>query len=119
MFGGLFLVSTLFCMIAFANGQADGWKMTDRFFGFRFEMGGDQLNDSILEQVQTHADQQSCFGWVQKSKNFNYVGEVRCSKARGSQFLDWLQKIPSVSYFESLVRFSLCAPTSSHFEIGV
>lgn len=104
MVKAFFLVVVLLSIIGLTCGQADGWKMTDRFFGFRFELGGDQLDNSLLEQVQAHADQQSCFGWIQKSRNFNFVGEVRCSKGRGNQFLDWLQKLPHVTYFESLVR---------------
>lgn len=103
----LLLLITLSISISVVNSQADGWKMTDRFFGFRFEMGGDQLDNSILEHVQEYADKQSCFGWIQKGKNLNYVGEVRCSKTRGIQFLEWLQQIKHVAFFESLVMLLL------------
>lgn len=60
-----------------------GWKMTDRFTGFRFECsirkGSDRV--SFIEAVRDEADALSGFGWVQVAKTSgNVVGEFRGNK---------------------------------------
>jgi hypothetical protein len=71
--------------------QADGWRMVDRFFGFRYELVGNVIDVGLEKIIQAKADELACFGWVQKSKYKNaLVGEVRCPKARGPIFADWL-----------------------------
>lgn len=82
--------------------QADGWKMTDRFYGFRYEIVGN-LGAGVLDTVQEKATSLGCFGWVQKGKESSIVGEGRCSKARGKVFRDWLEALPGVTRFEKLV----------------
>lgn len=76
-----------------ANAQSDGWKMTDRFYGFRYELVGSNLDNSVLEKVQAEADNYFCFGWTQLSPTKTIVGEARCSKARGPIFQDKLKQI--------------------------
>ena len=77
--------------------------MTDRFYGFRYEIFGTDMGQTVLDGVQTKANSMGCFGWVQMGKNLNIVGEARCSKAKGKIFQDWLEHMPGVSRFERLV----------------
>ena len=72
--------------------QSDGWRMVDRFFGFRYEL----LNCPDLSfetYIQKKANEMGCFGWIQrlpvdgnKSNEFKLVGEARCSKVQGPVF---------------------------------
>jgi hypothetical protein len=105
----LFLVFvTLSCNVCniLVYAQPDGWKMTDRFYGFRYEIFGKVTDHSILEGIQIKANSMGCFGWVQVGGSSNIVGEARCSKAKGKVFQDWLENMPDVTRFERLV--SLC-----------
>ena len=71
--------------------QADGWRMVDRFYGFRYEIVGNVIGIGLEKIIQAKADELACFGWVQKSKyKTALVGEVRCPKARGPIFAEWL-----------------------------
>ena len=89
-------------VISLIHAQPDGWKMTDRFYGFRYEISGKQ-DQGILESIQAKATSMGCFGWVQLSTNSNIVGEARCAKGKGRVFQDWLETLPNVSRFEKLV----------------
>ena len=88
----LFLLSTVLWT---AHSQPDGWKMTDRFYGFRYELKGSNIQDVGFEQaVLKEADEIGCFGWIQKNHYGNLVGEARCSKHRGPLFQAYLAKGP-------------------------
>jgi hypothetical protein len=107
------LLSILVLCICFVQvlGQPDGWKMTDRFYGFRYEITPNLYDSLILQKVLSIADDYSCFGWVQESPAKTIVGEARCSKARGPIFREKLEKIePNLQKFDILVRFQC-----SHF----
>lgn len=53
--------------------------MTDRFYGFRYELSGSNIQDVGFEQaVLKEADEIGCFGWIQKNHYGNLVGEARC-----------------------------------------
>eukprot|EP01031_Cornospumella_fuschlensis_P036925 gene36925-44797_t len=68
--------------------------MTDRFYGFRFELfGNGKLDNEVLESIQMEADNYACFGWTQLSEKGTVVGEARCSKARGKVLEDKIAKI--------------------------
>ncbi len=96
-------------LLSLTISQPDGWKMTDRFYGFRYELHGANFDQSILKSIQKEADAYACFGWAQLSPSNTVVGEARCSKARGKIFQDKLKSIsPQVTNSEVLVR-------SSHF----
>lgn len=85
-------------------GQKAGWRMVDRFHGFRFELSGDKLDQDVLELIQTEADNYSCFGWAQLSAKGTVVGEMRCPKARGKVLEDKVTKIsPKVHKADILV----------------
>ncbi len=78
-----------------AFAQPDGWKMTDRFYGFRYELKGKNILDAGFEEaVLKEADEIGCFGWIQKNHYGNLVGEARCSKHRGPLFQSFISKGP-------------------------
>jgi hypothetical protein len=98
------------------NGQPEGWKMTDRFYGFRYEISFTEWDSSALQKIIEEADDLACFGWVQESPSHTIVGEARCTKARGPIFEERLRKISSkVSNFERLVRKTLFSSLVSRF----
>jgi hypothetical protein len=99
----LVCISLLLTLLWSVNAQ-DGWKMIDRFYGFRYEMHGDgSYNKSTMEGIQQYAHSLGCFGWVQLSKSLSIVGEGRCSKGKGKVFQEWLEKSTGGRKFESLV----------------
>lgn len=106
----------LLCSIVVVQSQPDGWKMTDRFYGFRYEIFGKVTDQSVLDGIQTKANSMGCFGWVQVGKSNNIVGEARCAKGKGKVFQDWLEKMPDVTRFERLVSFHVVARTSPSFQ---
>eukprot|EP01041_Mallomonas_annulata_P004073 gene4073-8103_t len=78
--------------------QPPGWRMIDRFYGFRYEIQSDGLDkDNFTEAVQKQADVMGCFGWVQRSNKGTFVGEARCTKAQGPKFQSWLAQGPQGS----------------------
>jgi hypothetical protein len=82
----------LLLIAVLSNCQQDGWKMTDRFYGFRYEITGKHLAESGFENhIVNLADEYGCFGWVQKTKGKTYVGEARCSKLNGPRFEEKLK----------------------------
>jgi hypothetical protein len=114
----LILVSVLAMCCCQQTFSVTGWKMTDRFYGFRFELYGSDFDKSIQEIVQLHADEKGCFGWIQETKAKTQVGEVRCSKQRGQDFLEWLKQLTQVTkvdyleYTDTKIRLHY-----SHFKI--
>jgi hypothetical protein len=88
LIGFIYFVAAL---LPASSAQAPGWRMVDRFYGFRYELRGQGvLNSGIEEAIQKKADELGCFGWVQRSFRDSLVGEARCSKARGPTFQSWL-----------------------------
>jgi hypothetical protein len=77
-----------------ADAQPDGWKMTDRFYGFRYEISGDNIGKDFVEYIVEQADILGCFGWVQKSPKQTLVGEARCHKSHGKVFEEKLKSRP-------------------------
>jgi hypothetical protein len=85
-----------------SSAAQDGWRMVDRFFGFRYEVkanlgGGSSQGDdigSVMKSIQSKADDLGCFGWVQENTaRQSLVGEVRCSKAKGPMMQEYLDKV--------------------------
>ena len=85
-----------------------GWRMVDRFGGFRYEVEADSL-----EQIATKADELGCFGWVrrpaacaarsalaqaQRTERGTAVGEARCAKAVAAKFREWFG--PTAAIYE-------------------
>lgn len=104
MVRSVFIFLLAFCFVCqnSVNATAKGWKMTDRFYGFRYELYGNDFDKSIQDTIQSKADEKGCFGWIQETKTKTQVGEVRCSKQRGKEFLDWLKQLTQVTKVDSL-----------------
>lgn len=118
-----YLLLSLFLLyvLSVSRAQPDGWKMTDRFYGFRYELSSSAFSATFNNDVQKHADDMGCFGWIQDTSDRKKVGEVRCSKMQGPKFESWiskeLQKSPDVHavikvYSDSKIRLHF-----SHFKI--
>lgn len=80
----------LLILCSIALGQQEGWRMVDRFYGFRFETSSFSNDD--IEIVEKAAINYGCFGWIQNSKSSTLVGEIRCAKEKGIWFHNWLKK---------------------------
>lgn len=93
---GWIMVLFLLALVAIAFGQ-EGWKMTDRFHGFRYEITGSNLDIAVARAIQSQADSYSCFGWVQLTESGSLVGEGRCSKIKGKSFQEWIEKLQNVN----------------------
>jgi hypothetical protein len=98
-------VGLLATLLFAVRGQPDGWRMVDRFYGFRYELSGRNLDTaSIIESILNEADNYACFGWVQVSPAGSIVGEARCAKARGKILQEKLKNIsPQISKTDFLV----------------
>jgi acylphosphatase len=107
---------------AAVRGQPDGWKMTDRFAGFRYEVFGTGVQEeSFHKGAQDKAEAIGCFGWVQNTGQGTAVGEARCSKRAAPAMKKWLEagtdaaKVERVAfkdYADTKIRYHF-----SHFRI--
>ena len=91
-----FLILVFFFLFAYKSlantvhaNENDGWRMIDRFYGFRYELlHCSNLNYELY--IQNLADEMGCFGWIQRlplgTDQFKLVGEARCSKKQGPLF---------------------------------
>lgn len=80
----LLLVSSGISQQQAAFAGPPGWRMVDRFYGFRYELTGEFGGDSDFETVvQTKADEMGCFGWIQHTHSNTMAGEMRCNVNRG------------------------------------
>ena len=77
--------------------QAPGWRMVDRFHGFRYSilLQNESNGDEIMKKIREKADEYSCFGWAQQpiDRSIVIVGEVRCNKHRGKQMGSWMRRL--------------------------
>ena len=110
------------CLLASARSQPEGWKMTDRFAGFRYEVfGAGVQGEGFHKAAQDKAEAIGCFGWVQSTAQGTAVGEVRCSKRAAPAMKKWLEagtdgvKVERVAfkdYADTKIRYHF-----SHFRI--
>lgn len=96
------LLELAICVVA----QPEGWKMTDRFYGFRYQLTG---SDDVIKEIVSIADRLGCFGWVQKSVGSLLVGEARCTKLNGAHFDDAVRSIHGGSPDQLMIK--VCAAT--------
>lgn len=68
-----------------------GWRMIDRFAGFRYEVHGKLDAVEFASAAQRKADDLNCFGWIQDTIRGTLVGEARCAKSMGPIFKAWLR----------------------------
>jgi len=92
-------VLCILCLACLTRAQ-EGWKLTDRFHGFRYEISFPTSGHTgFEEQLRRYADDLKCFGWVQtlpqgqqsESSALTLVGEARCTKEHGHTFQQWLE----------------------------
>ena len=77
-----------------ANAVVEGWRMKDRFYGFRFVLDGVSDPEDIMYVVQQQADELAGFGWIQQVQSSNrLVGEFRGSKRTGTAMEKWLRDL--------------------------
>lgn len=100
--------------ISLTNGQPEGWKMRDRWFGFRYQIHLNQSShnadnnsslgnrDEIQKDIKRKAESLACFGWTQFSPSSSslrismnnggdsIVGEIRCNSKMGPMMKQWL-----------------------------
>ena len=89
-----------------AEAQQTGWRMVDRFYGFRYEVSGNAASEiaDFPTRLQAQADVEGCFGWVQTLPSLGkFVGEARCSKERGVEFEKWIRENTGGKPLEVLV----------------
>ena len=107
---------------ALGAGVPEGWRMKDRFAGFRFECRGRFDREEWAVQVREYADELSAFGWVQLSPAGTVVGEFRGTKQVGPWMRDFLDTGPDdtageyscdiKTYADTKIRFHF-----SHFKV--
>ncbi|CAM9938271.1 unnamed protein product [Heterosigma akashiwo] len=94
MKGAVFILANFVLIIV--AGQPEGWRMVDRFHGFRYELTGNVQEPGFRQAIQSAAENDfGCFGWVQNTDRGTVVGEARCNKRRGPEFQAWLSQGPS------------------------
>lgn len=71
-----------------------GWRMVDRFAGFRYEVSGAVIGVGFRYAAAKQAESLGCFGWAQNTAHSTVVGEVRCAKATAPLMKEWLQVGP-------------------------
>ena len=95
--------------------QPEGWRMIDRFYGFRYQLTS---CDNLEKFAVALADELACFGWIQSPHNQKnittplFVGEARCSKKQGPKFQSYLDSYcskltgqPTDNLFMVLIHF--------------
>ena len=80
-----------------------GWRMVDRFAGFRYEVKGPHVVQSGFHTAaEKLADELGCFGWIQDSEFRTVVGEARCAKTVADKFKAFLKEGHPTSEVESV-----------------
>ena len=62
-------------LTGYLDAQGIGWRMVDRYYGFRFEIDADFEKD-FDERVLSYAEKKACFGWIQRpieNKRVNHL----------------------------------------------
>jgi hypothetical protein len=99
-----FILFLFAIVIAAIKAQPDGWKMTDRFYGFRYQITG---SADIVEKIQQAADNLSCFGWIQNTTDQIYVGEARCNKWNGIKFEEVVRSLHQSTQSQSAIKVKI------------
>lgn len=71
-----------------------GWRMVDRFHGFRYDCEGRFDRDAWMLAIRDEADELSGFGWVQVTAAGHIVGEFRGSRQTGPLMAEFLRDGP-------------------------
>ena len=87
----LIVIISLWTVVYMCSAQ-EGWKFTDRFYGFRYEIQMPvEGAEKFIDQARKFADEKKCFGWIQHYHKRSFVGEARCSKDSGKAFQKWFE----------------------------
>ncbi|CAN0134700.1 unnamed protein product [Scytosiphon promiscuus] len=88
----LALAATVFAELADDFNIPKGWRMQDRFHGFRYEAVVDDGCQFYAQAAQDVADELACFGWAQRTSANKFAGEARCPKATGAEMQERLRQ---------------------------
>ena len=90
----LFPLFVFLTSVAFLNTQSIGWRMIDRYYGFRFEIDA-VLGKDFDEMVRSYAESKACFGWIQKASEDKWVYQLYSSNSRrkASKFLSCISSV--------------------------
>mmetsp|Transcript_42591 Transcript_42591/g.86109 ORF Transcript_42591/g.86109 Transcript_42591/m.86109 type:complete len:166 (-) Transcript_42591:284-781(-) len=104
------LYSILLIVAAFSSPLDDvafdgppGWRMVDRFAGFRYEVSGHVIGVGFRRALAATAEELGCFGWAQNTAHGTVVGEARCAKVMAPQMKEWVRTGPSGAKVEDVV----------------
>lgn len=87
-----------FALVVEGKGVPHGWRLTDRFIGFRYEISVNSGNSiQTKNSIRERADELFCFGWAQDSPRETIVGEIRCKKDAGLKMKAYLSLLVSDS----------------------
>jgi hypothetical protein len=88
----MIVIAFISCIIAI-TAQPEGWRMIDRFYGFRFS--SNPIDADSVATIRQFADALGCFGWIQNIGDEKYVGEARCAKLNGIKFEEVVRSLSS------------------------
>ncbi len=100
-------------LIVLVSGDTDAHRVWSdkalRYTGFRFEIAVNQEFD-FKSLIQSRAEMNFCFGWIQDSPRGTLVGEARCKKDAGKKMIEFITALSSDDksnirvYEDSLIR---------------
>mmetsp|Transcript_16576 Transcript_16576/g.15917 ORF Transcript_16576/g.15917 Transcript_16576/m.15917 type:complete len:152 (-) Transcript_16576:111-566(-) len=109
----MIVIAFISCIIAI-SAQPEGWRMIDRFYGFRYSIN--LIDADSVATIRQFADALGCFGWIQNVGDEKYVGEARCSKSNGIKFEEAVRSLSSEVetkvYSDTKIRLHF-----SHFKV--
>ena len=128
----LTLASIILMHTASGAGVPEGWRQSDRFVGFRYQLSvSTHSKEHVEDIIAGKADQLFCFGWVQNNTMTTHVndgetlvGEARCRTNAGSEMKAFLSSLAAgegkkkkkhivfKDYEDTLIRLHF-----SHFKI--
>jgi hypothetical protein len=88
----MIVIAFISCIIVI-SAQPEGWRMIDRFYGFRYSIN--LIDADSVATIRQFADALGCFGWIQNVGDEKYVGEARCSKSNGIKFEEAVRSLSS------------------------
>ena len=76
----LFLATAVIALFQAGLAQ-EGWRMIDRFYGFRYELSSPPtFGDDFENRVVQFAESKACFGWIQKTTDDRRVSISMCTR---------------------------------------
>ena len=111
-------ICLLLALFDFIQCQPAGWRLVDRFYGFRYELKLNGNIDGFEQQIVNEGDKYGCFGWIQYKIENTWVGEARCNKKNGPKFEQYLIHIPNtINVVTKVYEDTKIRLHPSHFKI--